>query len=171
MEFRMIAQFRQVLAAQFYAGLCMLEDCLRKCPDEHWDGRIAKYPFWQVAYHALCYVDAYLAPHNDAWQPRTEPGGLHPRGRAELDDEYPSRRFERQELIGYVALCRKKVLEALAAESPASLAGTSGFSHLPFSRAELHLYNLRHLGHHTGQLSAYVHRLDLPALWVKTGWR
>jgi hypothetical protein len=167
----MIDQFRHVLTTQFEAALAMLKDCLQKCPAEHWDGAIAKYPFWQVAYHALCYVDVYLSPDNAAWQPRTGPGGLHPKGRAELEDEYPSRRFEKSELAEYLAICRQKVHDALAAETPASLAAGSGFAHLPFSRAELHLYNLRHVQHHVGQLSAYIHRLDLSAGWVKSGWR
>jgi hypothetical protein len=167
----MIEQFKQVLGGQFEAGLAMLNKCLQKCPAEHWDGVIAKYPFWQVAYHALCFVDVYLAPNDAAWAPRTEPGGLHPQGRMELDEEYPSRRFAKEELTEYVAICRQKVHEALAAETGESLAGDSGFPHLRFSRAELHLYNLRHLQHHTGQLSAYLHRVGIAADWVKTGWR
>jgi hypothetical protein len=170
----MIEQLKHILGAQFEAALCMLNDCIQKCPDEHWDGLIAKYPFWQVAYHTLCFVDVYLAPSDAAWQPRTEPGpkgGLHPKGRLELDEEYPSRQFDTAELVEYVALCRQKVHDALAAETRESLAGDSGFSRLRFSRAELHLYNLRHLQHHTGQLSACLHRLGIEVDWVKAGWR
>ena len=47
---------------------------------------------------------------------------------------------------------------------------------LPFSRLELHLYNLRHIQHHTGQLSAYLRRV-VPELaepkklrCVRSGW-
>ena len=65
----------------------------------------------------------------------------------------------------------------LSADTPESLQGESGFSWLPFSRGEVHLYNLRHIQHHTGAMSAYVRRVGvgredtLDLRWVKTGWR
>lgn len=63
------------------------------------------------------------------------------------------------------------------AETPDSLAAPSGFSWRPFSRGELHLYNLRHIQHHTGALSAYLRRVDASLKdrktlsWVRMGWR
>lgn len=172
----MTDDIKPILAAQFEAALCMLRDCIERCPPEHWDGLIAKYPFWQVAYHTLCFVDFYLAPGDEAWEPRTGEGGFHPKGRADLDDEYPSRRFTRAELLAYLALCRAKLHEVLG-EAPSagrareSLEAPSGFPRLPFSRAELHLYNMRHIQHHTGQLGAYLRRAGVDTDWVKAGWR
>ncbi len=169
----MTDDLKPILLAQFDAALCMLRDCIERCPPEHWDGLIAKYPFWQVAYHTLCFVDLYLSPGDEVWRPRT--GGLHPAGRAELDEEYPSRRFTRAELLDYVSICRRQLHEVLG-EAPSagqreSLEAPSGFPWLPFSRAELHLYNIRHIQHHTGQLSAYLRRAAVPTDWIKTGWR
>ena len=63
---------QQILARQFDAALCMLNDCVEKCPPALWDARVAKYPFWQVAYHALCFVDLYLSPGEAAFAPRDE---------------------------------------------------------------------------------------------------
>ena len=166
----MVEYLRTILTAQFEAALCMAGDCLRKCPAEHWDSPVAKYPFWQVAYHALCFVDFYLSPGEQAFAPRPD---LHPRGLAEMDDEYPSRRFEREELLAYVTLCRQKVAAALAAETEESLQAWCAFTGRPLSRGELHVYNLRHLQHHVGQLGAFLRRVD-PAIdprWVGTGWR
>jgi len=159
---------KHIIIAQFEAALSMLNDCLQGCPPEHWDTPIAKYPFWQVAYHTLCFVDCYLAPDNAAWKPDPT---FHPAGRAELDEEYPSRRFTQPELLEYLAICREKLGDALAAETRTSLEGPSGFSHLPFSRAELHLYNIRHVQHHTGQLGAFLRRAGVDTMWVKTGSR
>ncbi len=34
----MIEFVKKVLANQFEASLCMMNDCLHKCPPEHWDG-------------------------------------------------------------------------------------------------------------------------------------
>jgi hypothetical protein len=163
----MIEHIRKILTGQFEAALCMLHDCVRKCPPEHWDAQIARFTFWHVAYHTLCFVDLYLSPSDTSFEPRA----IHPLGLRELIAEFPSRRFTPEEITAYVAICRQKAVETLAAETPASLQGPSGFPRLPFSRAELHLYNIRHIQHHTGQLSAFLRRLDIHADWVSTGWR
>jgi hypothetical protein len=166
-----IGYVRKILNGQFEAALAMLNEAIERCPEQRWDGKIAKYPFWQIAYHTLCFVDLYLSPSEEAFQPRD----LHPRGREEFD--FPSRRFGQRELTAYVAICRQKAADALAIETFETLQRGSGFPWLPFSRGELHIYNIRHIQHHAGQLSAFLRRTDgalqdPKALnWVKTGWR
>lgn len=169
--------FRTLTLSQFRAALAMLEQCITRCPDEHWDAIIGKYPFWQVAYHTLCFVDCYLSPSNDDFtrevEARQNTGATafnpQPRGMAELEGEYPSRRFTRNEMIQYAAMCREKLDATIPNESDETLAGPSGFSWLKFSRAEAHLYNLRHVCHHTGQLSAALRRAGVDTSWVKAG--
>ena len=169
----MTEYLKQILTGQFEAALCMMNDCVEHCPPEHWDGKIGKYAFWHVAYHTLCFVDLYLTPNEEAFQLRD----LHPQGWRELDDEYPSRRFEQPEIARYLAICRQKAVGTIASETRASLEGPSGHSRRQFSRGELHLYNLRHVQHHVGQLSAFLRRIgvafeDVQTLqWVDTGWR
>ena len=82
-------------------------------------------------------------------------------------------RLPKDETLAYLALCRQKALETLASETPETLQRRSGFSWLPVSRGELHLYNLRHVQHHTGQLSAYLRRVveNGERWWIKTGWK
>ena len=164
---------QKILIAQFEAALAMLKDCIQACPAEHWEGIIGKYPFWQVAYHTLCFVDLYLSPDEKTFQLRD----LHPAGWAEFNEEHPSRLFTPAELLRYIDICRDKAREIFAAETAEFLQTPSGISWIPFSRAELHLYNLRHLQHHTGQLGAYL-RKAIPTLqsqkslpWIRTGWR
>jgi hypothetical protein len=165
---------RSVLWSQMEASLRMMQECIEKCPADHWSGEpprtIAKYPFWMVTYHTLCFVDVYLSPGDEVWQPRPD---LHPLGRAELENEYPSRMFSRAELLAYAAICRELAGRVLGdhehAESDQTLAGPSGFKRLPFSRAELHIYNIRHIQHHTGQLSAYLRRNGVDTRWVGRG--
>lgn len=159
----MIDLVKKMLVGQYEGGLAMLEDCVRKCPDEHWDMPIAKYPFWHVVYHTLCYVDLYCAKSNKSWRPDQV---LHPKGRTELREEYPSRRFTREELLGYIELCREKSRASVASETARSLAGPSGFSWMKFSRGEAHVYNIRHLQHHVGQLGALLRRVDGKPVWV-----
>lgn len=163
----MLEHFKGILIGQFEASHCMLRECIEKCPPEHWDGLIAKYAFWHVSYHVLCFVDCYLSKSNETFQLRD----IHPNGMQELDDEYPSRRFTKPELLEYATVLRPKIRESIASETRESLEGPSGFAHLSFSRAELHVYNIRHVQHHAGQLGAFLRRHGVDLRWVKTGWR
>lgn len=156
-----------ILSSQFDAAISMLDECIRLCPSDQWDTPVGKYPFWHVAYHVLCFIDCYSAKNNDAWVPDQRPDGLHPLGRTELDEEYPSRRFEQAELLGYLAKGRSLVQQALAAETDTSLRGPSGFSHIPMTRAEHHLHSLRHIQHHTGQLTCFLRRANVETRWRK----
>ncbi len=157
--------YASFIVPQFRASLTQLRACIEVCPEPHWRGTIGRYPFWHVAFHALMFVDCYLAPGNDAFVPRLE---FLPAGRAELEEEFPSREMSRAELLRYADALLTEVAPGVERETEASLAGPSGFSHLPISRAELHVYNLRHVQHHTGQLSAFLRRAGVDVRWVKT---
>lgn len=166
----MIDHVKQVLANQFDAALCMFSECVEKCPHAMWDGTVAKYPFWQVAYHTLCFVDLYLSADEATFPYRPD---FHPRGWREFADEYPSRRFEPREICAYLVICRQKARDVVMSETMASLQGPTGFPGRPATRLELHVYNIRHLQHHTGQLSAYLRRADpsIDPRWTGSGWR
>jgi len=161
-----------ILTSQFEAALAMLKQCVQACPSEHYEGKIAKDSFRTIAYHTLFWVDYYLSPGEDAFELRD----LNHRGGDDRVLE-SSPGLTRDETLSYVEICRQKLVEALAVETPESLAAPSGFSRFSFSRGELHLYNLRHIQHHTGALSAYLRRVDAnlkdsKALsWVRMGWR
>jgi hypothetical protein len=165
----MIEYLKTILTGQFEAAVCMLGECLRRCPVEHWEGKIANDTFRQIAYHTLFFVDLYLAPGEAAFALRE----LHHRGGDERASTDPSAGLTRDETLTYLATCRRKMLETLAAETAESLQGESGFSQMPFSRGELHVSSIRHVQHHAGQLSAYLRRVaeDGERWWVKTGWR
>ncbi|HLN28146.1 MAG TPA: DinB family protein [Gemmataceae bacterium] len=168
----MVEYVKQILTGQFEAALCMLNKCVEMCPQEHWEAKIANNTFRQVAYHTLFFVDAYLSPSEEAFELRD----LHCRGG---DERLPasSPGLSKDETLAYLAICRQKMLERLAFETAESLQGPSRFPRRPASRGELHIYNIRHVQHHTGQLSAYLRRLgeafrDFKVLpWVGTGWR
>jgi DinB superfamily len=160
-----------ILRHQYEAALAMLKACIAACPDEHYEGRIARDTFRALAYHTLFWTEYYLSPGEQGFELRE----VHERGG---DDRVlaSSPGLTRKETLSYADDCRRMVVETLAAESPEHLAAPSGFSRLPFSHAELHLYNLRHVQHHTGALSAYLRKVD-PRLqdraslrWVRSGW-
>jgi len=176
----MIDYIKTILTGQFEAALCMMDRCIRACPAgaagpaDHWEGRIANGTFRWVAYHTLFWLDLYLSPGDEHDFVLRD---IHHRGGDERGDRAcPG--LSRDETIEYVAICRRKMLDTLAAETAESLQAPCGISRRKLSRGELHLYNLRHVQHHTDQLSAYLRRV-VPALgndrralpWVGTGWR
>lgn len=151
----MLKYFKTILAGQFEAVLCMLGECIGKCPPEHWDRPIANHTFRQVAYHTLFFVDLYLSRDEGSFELRD----LHQRGGDERSPTAVSAGLSKDETLAYLAFCRQKAREAFSSETIESLQGKSGFTWQPFSRGELHLSNLRHLQHHTGQLSAYLRKI------------
>jgi hypothetical protein len=163
----MIESLKKVLTMQHEATLCMLKECIDKCPTEHWEGTIGTWPFWNVAYHALCFADLYLSPNEAAWTARA----VHPKGIEELREEYPSRKFEKAELLEYADFCREKAIERVGAETVESLAGESGFPWYKVNRLEMHFVNIRHVQHHTGQLSAFLRRNGVEPKWCGSGWK
>jgi hypothetical protein len=126
-----------------------------------------------VAYHTLFFVDLYLSTGDEGDFVLRD---FHHRGGDEREDE-PCVGLTQAETLEYLSLCRRTMIDALAAETAESLQARCGISFRTITRGELHIYNLRHVQHHTGQLSAFLRRID-PALsdrkalrWVETGWR
>ena len=153
---------RSALAGQFGSALRMFRDCIDQCDGGAWLAPVGKYPFWQVGYHALFVTDLYLARAEAEFVPQP----FHRDGYDELGPPpwapgktvVIDRPYDKATLLGYADLCRAKARRTLEDESDQVLAGPSGFDWLKFPRLELHLYNVRHLQHHTGQLAAALRR-------------
>jgi uncharacterized damage-inducible protein DinB len=168
----MLELYKQLVISQFEAALAMLNQCIAACPPEHWEGKIANGSFRWAAYHTLFFADLYLSPTEETFKRRD----LHQRGGDEAGEE-AAPGLSKEDTLAYVPLVRQKLLDTLAAETAESLAGPSGFSWRKFPRAEIHLYNIRHIQHHAGQMSAYLRRIapelfpqrSLP--WIGAGWR
>jgi len=158
--------YKRIVRSQFDATLNMLEQCIRACPPGKWKGKVGKYAFWHVAYHTLYCTDLYTALLGKDW---TTTPRFHPGGAGDVDGEYPSRLMTKKELLAYLEHVRKLVRTSLRRETTASLRGRSGFEWLPFKRAEVPIYNLRHVQHHTGQLSAFLRRAKVETRWLKDG--
>ena len=67
------------------------------------------------------------------------------------------RLYERGANKVYVQHCRRKAAEAIAAETEESLQAQASFQLRTFSRAELHVYNIRHIQHHAAEQGVYGH--------------
>ncbi|MHC4421686.1 MAG: DinB family protein [Planctomycetota bacterium] len=173
LEVQMLDTFKNVIANQFDAALCTLSTCIDGCPDDAWKATIANYEFNQVTFHTLIYADYYLGDGDETF--RRQPFHLDNQGRfgdyEEFEDRVPVTLYERPFIQRYAAHCRSKATEVVAAETADSLSARSPFSWLPFTRAEVHVYNIRHIQHHAAQLILRLrrdHGQDMP--WFKSGW-
>lgn len=158
--------YKRIVLSQFDAALIMLEECVHACPATMWTRKVGKYAFWHVAYHALYCTDLYTARSVHTW--KTNPK-FHPGGKADVEGEYPTRMITKREVLAYTAHCRALVRASIRRETAATLRGKSGFEWLAFTRAEVHLYSMRHVQHHTGQLSAFLRRAKVSVHWCKAG--
>lgn len=170
----MVETFKELIARQFEAALCTLNTCIEQCPAKAWDAPVANIAFCQAAFHALFYTDCYLGQNTDSLRKqafhRDNPDFF--RDYEELEDRKQQLRYDKESILTYMAFCRRKASEVIAAENAATLSAPCGFEWLPFSRAELYTYNLRHIQHHAAQLSLRL-RLDadMNIPWAKSGWR
>ncbi len=138
---------RSAFDTQYQAGLDMLEAAVRACPDDAWDSDAHVNRFWHIAYHALFYVNLYLFQTADEHTPWCG----HQEGAQDLGREVEP--YSRASILEFLAFCRNRVRNRIAA---LDLTAESGFSWLPFGPVERLAYNLRHLQHHTGQLSERI---------------
>ena len=158
---------RTALWRQFGAAIDMLENALVACPDSLWQERLWSVPpppefppqfaeFWYVVFHALVWLDLYLAG-----LPEEEFAPPAPFAKGELDslEALPERPYSKEELRAYLAStrqkCQTKLLELTdeQAHRPVVYPWSQG---QPISYLELHLYNLRHVQEHAAQLSMFL---------------
>ena len=170
----MIETIKRLLTSQFEASLSTIGHCVARCPDELWNAPVAKYPFCQTAFHTLFFADYYLGPEAESF--RQQPFHLaNPvlfGDYEQLQDREPESLYEKPQVEAYLDFCRRKAVETIAAETQEELAAPARFVRRHFSRAELHVYNIRHIQHHAAQLILRLRLdsdVDIP--WIGAGWR
>jgi len=169
----MLQAYQSAIANQFEAAYCTLKLLVDGCSQPQWDAPVAELKFCQVMFHTLFFSDVYLGPNlaalrqQEFHQQHQEFFGDY----EELEDRAPQMLYSKADIQEYLQHCRGKAQRVIAAETESSLATTPGFDWLDFSRAEVHVYNLRHLFHHAGQLSLRQ-RIDIGegVKWIHSGW-
>jgi hypothetical protein len=170
----MLELFKKIIVSQFEASLTTLGLSVEACPAEMWNQPVARYPFCQTAFHTIFFTDLYLG-RNEASLREQPFHREHPeffRDYEQLEDREPVCLYDKPEILTYLRFCRAKVIETIAAETEATLAAHAEFDRRTFSRAELHLYNIRHIQHHAAQLILRLRldsSVDIP--WVGAGWK
>jgi hypothetical protein len=166
--------FKELIASQFEAALCTLNTCIEECPPAVWDAPVANLAFCQAVFHALFYTDCYLGPNTESLQQqafhRENPDFF--RDYEELEDRKQQQMYDKESILKYLAFCRRKASEVIAAETAETLSARCGFDWLPFSRAELYVYNIRHIQHHAAQLILRLRlNIEVNIPWARSGWR
>ena len=152
----------------------MLSRCVEQCPDEHWNTSVANHKFCQAVFHALIMTDLYLGPDEESVfaQPFHREHATVFADYEEFEDRQPQAVYEKSFINSYMKHCREKAQQVVSAETEESLQGPSGFDWLKFSRAELHVYNIRHIHHHAAQLSLHLRLVTGEGVpWAGSGWR
>ena len=170
----MLDTFKTLIENQFEAALCTLNACIDRCPETAWDAPVGNHAFCQVVFHTLFYGDLYLERNTETFRRQSfHRDNEHFFGDyEEFEDRAPQSLYAQTSIKKYMEFCRSKVSEVVASETVATLDARSGFAWLECSRAEVHLYNIRHIQHHAAQLSLRL-RIDTNEAipWIRSGWR
>src|SRR6267142_6101370 len=145
----MINFWRSAIRQQFHAAIDMLSNAIEACPDSVWSAGAPR-PFWYLAFHTLFFLDLYLS--------ECEESQFHPPpqfGLTELapGSVQPARAYRKDELLGYLEHCRKKLDAVMAGMTEAWVVAACPFDYRAMSNGELLLYNMRHVQHHAAQLN------------------
>jgi hypothetical protein len=147
----------EAITSQIRAALKMLRSAIEACPETLWNRESDRNRTWALAYHALYFAHLYLSPSEEAFQAFDFPArGRDGFGRTDLEDWSklgPEDVYSLGDVLAYWEHVDGRVADLVRS---APLDGPSGFHWLPFTKAEAHLYNMRHIQHHAGQLSERV---------------
>lgn len=165
--------FKGIIWLQFGAAIDMLENAIDACPDDVWSDP-SKRPewagndvvgFWYLVYHTLFFLDLHLTG-----RPEEEFSPPAPFTREELDPAgvLPERPYTKEELRGYLEHDRRKFREVIAALDEKDMFERRAQTRPDTSVAELLLYNMRHVQHHTAQLNLILRQrtASAPPNWV-----
>ncbi len=151
----MLEQYKALVASQFEAAFLTLKDCIDQCPEPAWTEPVCNHGFDQSAFHTLFYADVYLGltPRDIEDQQFHRQHAAVFAGYEQWDDEKPTTRYTREFINLYLQHCRCKTISVLESETEDQLSAASGFDWIKGPRAEVHVYNIRHIQHHAAQLS------------------
>ena len=155
---------KEIIWRQFGASIDMLEAAVRACPDRLWYDQSHKPEYWYLVFHTLFWLDAYLSPSPDGFQPPA-PFGLEEMDPAGL---FPPRPYSKEELLQYLAHGREKCRTTIATLSDGEAQARYILGTLDISRGELLVYTMRHVQHHVAQLHLLLRReTDGAPGWIR----
>lgn len=152
------------LVSQYKAAVKMLLDTIEKCPDGLWESIEFENAFWRIAYHALFYTSLYLSESADKFVPWDKHMPNYNSLGTVTHDQEPiiiNVVYSKNDIIDY-AIRISDSLENMVSDKNND--EQCGFYWIPMNRLQLHLYNIRHLQHHVGQLTERLHQAGIQGI-------
>ncbi|MEO5911672.1 MAG: DinB family protein [Pelobium sp.] len=157
---------KKALISQYQSALNMLISGIEKCTEELWNDENSGNPYWRIVYHALYYTHFYTAKNPEEfkfWKHHI--ANYHQLGETSFDG-YPiviTRIYTKAELQDYAESIYYNLDNLVQHLNPKL---NCEFDWLPMSELELHIYNIRHLQHHIGQLVDRLKNSGLTVSWL-----
>jgi hypothetical protein len=133
-----------ILISQYQASLEMLKQTITECPESIWNAASDKNKFWQVAYHALYFTHEYLADSYESFTPWIKHREVY-----DFDESQVFEPYDKDTILEYLAFCQQHVAESVP---QLDLEAADGHGNRSLNRLELHIYSIRHIMQHTGEL-------------------
>ena len=159
----MESAWKDAVWQQFGAAMDMMKNAIEACPEKIWGDQSGFHEFWYMTYHTLFWLDFYLSETPEGFSPpepytmgETDPAGV-----------FPDRVYTKDEMLAYLSHCRIKCRNKIESLTNERIGQPSGFMDGKLAVLELHLYNMRHVQHHTAQLNLLLRQKinDAPR-WV-----
>ncbi|MGC3968418.1 MAG: hypothetical protein QM775_13890 [Pirellulales bacterium] len=126
---------KQSLTSQYEAALATLAHCAACCPDSSWGCSVARYPFNQVIFHTLFFVDFYLGDDEESF--RRQPFHLENTelfaDYEQLEDREPIATYAKEQIRLYGNYCREKASSVVAQETELTLSAPNRLTRRNFS--------------------------------------
>lgn len=163
-----------MIKGQYAAALCTLNRCIDRAPASIWNEPVGNLRYCQIAFHTLFFTDFYLEAGEgsiaDQDFHRDRPHFF--RDYEELQDRPQQYLYDLADVRDYLQYCVQKSARVVTSETEQVLTAPCSFSRRTCSRAELHLYSIRHVQHHAAQLSLRLrHATGEGVPWIESGWQ
>lgn len=153
---------KKIIWQQLGASIDSLENAIKACPEKVWGNKTGFHEFWYMVYHTLFFLDYYMSGTSENFAP-PEPFTL-----SELDPSglLPERAYTKDELLKYLEHGRQKSRKVINALTEETAHQPCGFKK-DLTVAELCLYTMRHVQHHSAQLNLLLRQqTDFAPKWV-----
>lgn len=143
---------KEEIIGQFKASVKMLIDTVEKCPENLWNDQRFENKYWHIVYHTLFYTSLYLSNSLEEfipWEKHKENYNLLDSYTRDGVPVVIDSHFSKDEMIDYAGQVIEKIEQSI---SENRFDNPSGFFWLKMTRLGAHIYNIRHVQHHTGQL-------------------
>ncbi len=154
--------WNKIIWQQFGAAIDTLENAINHCPDKVWGDRSVFHELWYMVYHTLFFLDYYMSESAEGFAP-PEPFTL---GELDPSGVLPDRVYTKEELLKYLEFGRQKSRKVIEALTEKTAHQQCAFKK-DITVAELYLYIMRHVQHHSAQLNLLLRqRIDSAPKWV-----